>query len=249
MAFVCLSLSVGCASAPKSTKKNLSSDERARLWLGIAVGALTEGDPVGALQNLEMAEKESDLPEIHHTRALAFHMQHNDERALTEVRIAVKMNPKFSEANNTLGKLLMDRGRYGEAVEPLTRASEDSLSRNSYRAFTNLGILYYRQGRYDLSRKDFAKAVDLDSIQTCVAHYYLGHLDLRESKLKDAIHEYELATHKLCADFVDAHFALGVAFERDRQFDLARRKYLEIQERYPKSSVAEQAFDRLRTIP
>jgi Tfp pilus assembly protein PilF len=239
---------LGCAHSAKA-QKNLTADDRARLWVNVAVSSLTEGDPIGALQNLSMAEKEADLPEIHHVRALAYHMQRDDEKALVEARQAVAMNPHFSEANNTLGKLLMDRGRYREAVPPLTRAAEDTLSRNAYRAYTNLGILYYRQGQYPQSRKEFARAIDLESNQTCVAHYYLGHIDLRESKLKDAIIEYERATKHLCADFADAHYALGVALERDQQFDSARKKFLEVTSRYPTSPLADQAFDQLRKIP
>ena len=84
---------------------------------------------------------------------------------------------------------------------------------------------------------------------SCVAYYYRGHLNLRENRFKEASRDYEHATQKFCAGFADAHFALGVAYLRNKQYDLARKKFLEIKQRYPNTEMADQAMDRLRYIP
>jgi type IV pilus assembly protein PilF len=246
-ALVAASFAFGCASAGK---KSLTKVERARMWLDVANGALSEGDPIGALENIAKAEKEApDLPDLHHSRALAYHIKKEPEIALEEARKAVALDPTYSEANNTLGKLLLDRGLYDEAIPRLSAADADPLYRGAYKANTNLGIIHYRQGKYGEARHYFNRAIDQSPLNCCIAYYYRGHLSIRESRVREAIRDYEKATQKLCSDFADAHFALAVAFERSQQTDRARRKYLEIQDRYPNTPLADQAFNHLRDLP
>src|SRR4051812_42305258 len=102
-------LSTGCATSsdnpnsPSSNAKDLSSTQRARMKVDIANGALLEGDATGALQNLNEAELEDDsLPELHHTRALAYFAKKDLDRAIKSAKIAVDLKPKYSDANNTL---------------------------------------------------------------------------------------------------------------------------------------------------
>jgi TolA-binding protein len=85
--------------------------------------------------------------------------------------------------------------------------------------------------------------------QACIALYYRGHIKLREAKFDEAIHDYDQATRKTCAKFGEAHLALGIAYEKNRQFELARKTFLEIQKRYPNTKLAEQALDQLRYLP
>ncbi|HLE00756.1 MAG TPA: tetratricopeptide repeat protein [Bdellovibrionota bacterium] len=250
--FVAL-LSFGSACATSSTsseKKPLTKSERARLLVEVANGALLEGDPIGALQDLAKAEAEDPkLPEIYHSKALAYHAKRDLKRALVEARHAVKLFPPYAEANNTLGKLLIDAGQYEEAVSPLLVAADNPLFRDAYKALTNLGILYYRRGQLEQSLSYLDRAIESEPQVACIAYYYRGHLRLKESRFKDAVRDYDLATRKYCGGFADAHLALGIAYEQNRQFDLARKKFLEVQQRYPDTKIAEQAMSHLRYLP
>src|SRR4051812_40591078 len=68
----------GCASESGLQKKTFSKAERARMLVEIANGALLEGDPTGALQNLAHAEQlDSTLPELHHSKAVAYFTKRN----------------------------------------------------------------------------------------------------------------------------------------------------------------------------
>jgi Tfp pilus assembly protein PilF len=237
----------GCAS---SSKNDLSKADRARMLVDLANGAILEGDSTGALQALLQAEELSpDLPELHHSKALAYYAKKDLLTALVEARKAVELMPNYSDANNTLGKLLVDAGKYREAEKPLLKAANDPVFRDAFKAHTNLGILYYRQGDYDLALKHLDKAVEMTSAQACVANYYRGHVYLRSGKFNDAITSYDLATQRFCAGFADAHLALGIAYERSKQYDRARKKFLDIKQTFPNSKIAEQAMDRLRYLP
>jgi Tfp pilus assembly protein PilF len=216
----------------------------------VANGALVEGDPTGALQNLARAELEdSTLPELYHTRALAYHSKHDLKAAIEAASQAVKLKPDYSDANNTLGKILIDVGRYETAIPYLEAASHDPLNRQAYKAWTNLGIVKYRQGDYSKSEAYLNKAIENASNLACVAYYYRGHIRMRQARIVDAIKDYDIATRKLCTGFGDADLALGVAYQRSQQYLKARKTFLEIQKRYPNTKIAEQALNQLKDLP
>jgi Tfp pilus assembly protein PilF len=248
---LCSTLIVSLVSACSSpAKKPLSHDERAGLLLQVANGALIEGDPTGALGTLMQANAEDpNIPEIHHSMALAYYAKNDLSSALREVETAVKLAPNYADANNTLGKILVDSGRYGEAAAPLTKAAENPLYREAYKAWTNLGILYYRKGDLTKASDYFARAIQTSREEACIAHYYSGHLKLREGNYSEAIHDYKQATEKTCAGFADAHLAIAITYERTKQYDMARRSYLQVEQRFPNTKAADQAFDHLKGLP
>ena len=244
----CALLVAGCSTAPE--KKELTHKQRAGLLLDVGNGALVEGDPTGALSTLIQAEQEDpDMPEVHHSMALAYFAKNDLNEALQEAETAVKLAPKFADANNTLGKILVDMGRYNEATAPLLSAAASPLYRDTFKSWTNLGILYYRKGELSKASDYFEKAIDNSRDQACIAYYYRGHLRLREGKYTDAIRDYKQATQKACGGFADAHLAIAITYERTKQFDLARRSYLNIGERFPNTKAADQAMEHLRALP
>lgn len=239
---------VGCSTP--SEQKNLSKAERAHLLVEIAGGALKEGDIVGSLQHLAAAEElDSSIPELHHTKGLAYHAKGEQEIAIQEVKKALELAPQYSNANNTLGKLLLDEAKYTEAEPYLKKAAQDPLNREAYKALTNLGILHYRQGQYTEARNLFNQAIKASKIESCIAHYYQGHLELREGHFPEAIANYHQASTRLCSTFAEAHLALAMTYEKSGQVDLARRKYLEIQQQFNSTQYAQQAIDHLKNLP
>lgn len=249
IAFTLTLFSLGCAS--KSTShKQLSKADRARLYIEIANGEILQGNPTVALQNLVKAEAEDPtLPELYHSKSLAFYAKHDLNRAIQYARQAVKIKPDYSDANNTLGRLLLEIGDYNGAEQPLQAAASDPLYREAYKAWTNLGILKYRQGQYVASEAYLDRAIQDAPLQSCIAYYYRGHIRLRSTHINDAIEDYKQATFKFCANFAQAQLALGLAYQEQKQYQLARKTYLEIQKRYPNTKIAEQALDQLKYLP
>ena len=242
-------MSMGCATTGKQ-EKTLTSTERAKLFIDIANGSIIEGDPTAALNYLAQAEAlDNTRPDLYHSKALAYCAKHDTKSALVAARKTVAMAPNYSDANNTLGRILLDVGKSDEAAKYLAMAADDALYAESYKAQTNLGILYYRRGDYSKAMIQVNRAIQSNPNLGCVAYYYRGHLMLRENHFKEAARDYEHATQRFCASFADAHFALGVAYFRNKQYDLARKKFLEIKQRYPNTEMADQAMDRLRYIP
>lgn len=246
----------GCASSGTTVgsnnqkKKPKTPTEIARMYIEIANGAINEGDPTGALENLFRAEREDPLlPELYHSEAIAFFMKHDLPTALLKARKAVELKPDYADANNTLGKLLIDSGKSGEAIAPLRSAADNPVYREAFKAMTNLGIIYYRRGDYGQAEGYLSHAITDAPQVACVAYYYRGHIRLRESRFKDAVADYDNAGKRSCAGFADAHLAMGLAYERGKQYAAARKVYLEVESRFPNSKFSEQAMNHLRSLP
>ncbi len=240
-----------CSTPPKDNPfKNLTSEQRAAMIVDSAEGAINEGDPTGALHVLLEAEKLApNMPRLHLARGLAMYAKKDITAAIIHTRRAVELSKRYPEAWNTLGKFLMEVGGTEEAETYLIQAAAEPLFRSSFKAHTNLGILYYRQGKYTKARDHFDRAVIDSAENACIAHFYRGHLHTRKGDVRSSIRDYGLATRGMCASFSDAHIALALALEKDGRTDAARRKYLEIQKFFPNSKVADQAMDRLRNLP
>lgn len=236
-----------CSTSQTST---LSKSDRAAYFLSIANGSVAQGDYRSALEFIGKAQElDSSLPEIYHLRGLVYFHQKNPEDAIKQFQKAIELDPKNSVANNSLGKVLIDMGRGQEAIKPLEVAAQNELFAERYKPYTNLGITYYRMGNNLEARKAFERATIYGEDSACVAHYYLGHLFLKENKYRDAVKSYEKATMKFCTGFEDAHLALGIAYEQARNYQAARVKFLEVKTRFPESKVAEKAIEHLRYLP
>lgn len=249
LGFILISVWVlGCSSV--STQKEYSKTERARMLIEVANGALVEGDPTGALQTLIRAKEEDpNLPELYHSMAIAYFLKHDLNTALLYANRAVELKPNYSDANNTLGKLLIDASQYERASSPLLKAARDPLYREAYKAWTNLGILKYRVGELHSARTYLERAILEAPEQACIAYYYRGQIEQGNQKLKEAIEDYSRATKRFCSNSSDAHYALGLAYEKNREYSLARKTFIEIHKRYPNTKVAEQALDQLKYLP
>jgi Tfp pilus assembly protein PilF len=240
---------VSCATA-QPEKKALTPREKAQRLVAVAGGAVVEGDPTGALRFIQQAEAiDASLPELHHVKALALVQKHEPQAAIAAALRAIELKPDFAEANNTLGRLYLEQGRYAEAIPPLKKAASNLIFRESYKADINLGILYYRTGENALARKHFEHATLMAPHFSCMANYYLGHLELRENRPAKAVDYYEKATLRFCGKFADAHLAMGMALIEDKQFVRARKKLLDVYKIFPETQVAKRAMEQMKRIP
>ena len=209
-----------------------------------------EGDPIGALQFLARAEElDSKYAPVYHAKALAYAYRKDFPSALREMKKSVELDPENPYALNTYGKFLLDANRLEEAEPFLIKAGDNPVFRESYKANTNLGILYYRKNDIEHADQRFQKSINDDPINSCIAYYYRGHLAVRKGQIPEAAKLYERASQKQCAAFADAHLAVGMMSERQGKLEEARKKYLEIRQNFPDTKASEAAMERLKKIP
>ena len=237
----------GCAS---SGKKQLTTEEKVKLLVDIGNSSLIDGDPTGALESLKQAEAIDDsLPELSHSLALTFYLKRDLKTALHYAQKAVQKKSNFSNANTTLGKIYLELGMLDQARDPLSQAAQDPLNREAYKAWTSLGVLEERKGNLEAADSMYSQAIQSDGLNSCLAYFYRGNIRVQKKQISDAIRDYTLASQKFCAKFGDAFLALGQAYQQSRQYDLARKTYLEVVQRYPDSPLANKAIEQLRFLP
>lgn len=240
-------LFLGCAS---SGSRGVVDADPLQLQIEAAGAALSEGDPTAALQILQAVEKDASRNAgFFHVRALAYAAKKDLASAVSNARRAVQVEPQFSDARNSLGKFLIDQGRLNEAKPELLKAAQDPLYRDAFKSYTLLGIAQYRLGELDAARGSLAQAVQADSGRSCLAHYYTGHIAMKQGKLNEALKAYDDSTKRFCVAFADGQLAYGIALKRTGQNAQARRTFLSLRERFPKSTAAEQALIQLKGLP
>lgn len=95
---------------------------------------------------------------------------------------------------------------------------------NSSQAHNNLGVVYFKQGRYDEAIGEFLKALKL-RFDNELAHYNLGLEYLRQDRYGEAIYELKTAL-RFKPDYADAYNNLGIIYFRQGLFDQAIKEYL-----------------------
>ncbi len=97
---------------------------------------------------------------------------HIDE-AEKYARLAVKNREGFREAVNTLGVVLVHRGKHEEAIKVLLPLTQDIQYTTPENAWGNLGWAYLLKGEHDRAIETLRQAVALQP-EFCVGHYRLG---------------------------------------------------------------------------
>jgi Tfp pilus assembly protein PilF len=238
-----------CAGTPDS-RRTLSKEERIEGLLKIAAAAVTENDSVSAIETLNQVKAMDDsIPREHLLYALAY--LNKNELALAEksARRAVALDPNFTAAKNALGKICIEQGKLSEAEPFLKEAASDILYRDSALPKTNLGMLYYKKMDYSNAEIWLNKAIADEGPYTCYARYYLGKVKLEQQDLKLASRNFLLSLKGSCSGLSEVHLALGQTFMREKKFDQARAKMIEIQRLFPNTDASDKAGEYLRGIP
>lgn len=243
----------GCASTGSNrgeAPKRMSSHERAMMLINLAAANITEGDGTQALQALKESEEiDNSIPETYYLYSLAYHLKGEKGLAVQSVRKAIELRPNYSKAKNTLGKLLLDQGKYAEAEKFLKEAVADLLFDEAYLAKANLGILYYKQMNYEKAMPFLTQALREGGRTTCVAAYYRGQIYLEKNQLDYALADFNRSSKESCARISDAHLAKGQTLIRMKKYDQARAKMLEIEQLFPLTEASEKAAQYLKEIP
>ncbi len=249
LALCSLILMTACATDPNAPKP-ISKAERVEALMGIASAHVAENDATGALQVLaEIRDLDDSIPEAYYLFALAY-LQKNEMRLATEsARRAVRLKPKFSAAKNTLGKLLLDQGKYGEAEKYLKESANDLLFRDAYLAKTNLGILFFKKAELDKSEIWLSRAIQDGGPLTCMASFYRGKIRLSQNQLLEAERDFQQSAKQSCSGMSEAHVAIGQTLVQERKYDQARAKFIEIQRLFPSTAASDKAAQYLREMP
>ena len=179
-------------------------------WHDIGVISYKDGDDDGATLAFTRALdiNKGHMPTLL-ARAEANRRAGRKAGARADYEAALKQSeeddPNRRDATTRLASLLRDTGQYDDAVAVL----RDTVRLNgaSSKIYTELGLIYIQQKRYDLATLVLAKAVELDTGAKKDPAIYnaLALLYLRQGKAQEAFERFDQAA-SMDANYIDAKF-------------------------------------------
>lgn len=178
-------------------------------WHDLGVIHYKEGDDDAAAAAFSKAlEVNRDHTPTLLARAEAYRRAGRKKDARSDYEAALRGSdeddPNRRDSAARLASLLRDGGDYDDAVSVL----RDTVRLNgaSAQIYTELGLIYIQQKRYDLAQLVLAKALELDAQDKDPAIYNaLAILSLRQGKAQEAFERFDHAA-SLDATYIDARF-------------------------------------------
>jgi Tfp pilus assembly protein PilF len=145
------------------------------------------------------------------------------DQAERYARLALDIFPKYREARNTLGVVLIHEHKYAEAIATLKPLSQDILYQTPENAWGNLGWAYLESGQTELAIDALQRAIAAQPV-FCVGHYRLGRAYEKKGDRQAALHAYERAidADERCKGLQDVWAARGLLLMQLGQLNEAR---------------------------
>ncbi|TAK28246.1 MAG: tetratricopeptide repeat protein [Myxococcaceae bacterium] len=208
---------------------------QADLNLGRAMFA-DENNAEGAIPPLERSiRRDPENAEAHHMLGLVYGRLGHFSRAEAPLRRAVELfaiqsveneslRSSLADARNSLGVVLMNLGRYEEALPILRLSTEEITYGSQHLALGNLGLAYMRRQRYPEAIEVLQRAVRRQPT-FCVGNARLGEAYARSNDAPHALEALDRAiatTVAGCDQFQDAFLWRAKARIQLHQPDAAR---------------------------
>ncbi|HDK25669.1 MAG TPA: tetratricopeptide repeat protein, partial [Candidatus Atribacteria bacterium] len=161
----------------------------------------------------------------------------NEDEALHLYQKALKYDPYYGHAANSVGRILKNKKIYDKAQEYLERAEKTF---DAHTLPSELAMVYYRQDKFNEAEEKFKKAISYQPnkksmvpIYTNLGNNYfkMGEYDLAKDAYRDAL--------KIEPDFVQAHFNLSQVYFRQNLQREAVEELLTVIRLAPDSKEAE----------
>jgi tetratricopeptide (TPR) repeat protein len=161
--------------------------------------------------------------EAHHNMGSALQKLGRYEEAVTEIREALRINPRYADAHDNLGSALLRLGRTDEAIAHYTEAIR--LKPDFAEAHNNLGRALLQAGRAEGAIAEFNETIRLKP-DAALPHVNLADVLRRLGRRDEAISHLQAAI-RLQPDLAFAHYSLGNLRYEKGQFADAITAYRE----------------------
>ncbi|MBA2502401.1 MAG: protein kinase [Pyrinomonadaceae bacterium] len=155
----------------------------------------------------------------------AYYFSRRDfDRAQLDYEKALELQPEFPAAHNRLGRALLAKGRFTEAIKEFRKAIEERQG-NYPAAQYNLGFTLQQQGDAFNALNAYNEAINSAGVTYPDAYYQSGLLLLSLKRYSESADALRRAIEQNGGRDPDAHFALGVALIKERKVDEAERAF------------------------
>jgi tetratricopeptide (TPR) repeat protein len=203
-------------------------------WHDLGVIAYKDGDDDAAIDAFSRALKlnASHTPTLL-ARAEAERRSGRRKEARADYETALKAteedDPNRKDAAPRLASMLRDDGEFDDAVEILRNTVRTSGI--NAKIYTELGLIYIAQKRYDLAQLVLAKAVELDAKDPAIYNAFAV-LALRQGKAQEAFERFDQAV-SLDPTYIDARFNKAAVLLDAGDYNRAKTELTTIVEKKP----------------
>jgi type IV pilus assembly protein PilF len=236
-----LLFSCGGKKVENSKEKTLNDQK------GLATASLLRGNFQQALIDIKEAEKINDSdPEVYNIEGLIYFGLKAHKEAETSYKKAIKLKSDYSEARYNLCGLYLTLDELDNAIEQCAKAAPDLVYRSRDKAFTSLGVAYFRKGNIDKAKDCYQKALEINPALV-YTHNELGILYMSTGKEEDAMEEFKKAVNGY--DLYDeAHYNLGLAYLKLGKVEDACASFKKVTEISPESALGGNAKSYLTSL-
>lgn len=151
--------------------------------------------------------------EAHHLKGFVLMGLADLDGAAFHLKEALRAKPDLHEARNNLGVVMLQQGRYEEAIQTLMPLIQDPLYPTPSFAHGNIGYAYYKLGDLANAKRYLEMAVFLNP-RFCLGFNNLGIVYKEMGNTKSAREAFEKAI-KICPKYAEPYYHLGLIQERE----------------------------------
>lgn len=201
-----LILSCGGKRAGENSKEKSLSDQKT-----LALASLLRKNFQQALVDIQGAEDiDDDDPEVYNIKGLIYFALKEYGETEKSYKKAIKIKPDYSEARYNLCGLYLTLDQWDKAIDECSKVVSDVLYRSRDKAFTSLGVAYFRKGDIDKAKEFYLKSLEINPALV-YTHNELGKLYMSTGNEEEAIEEFRKAINGYNM-YDEAYYNLGLAF-------------------------------------
>lgn len=234
---IVLSLSlVSCSLLSKKEKQ-----KTAELHQQMGVSYIQQQNYPLALGELLKAQSlDPRNPVIQSNIGLNYFLMKKYKRSIKHFQKAIRFSSKYTEARNNLARVYIEVGKYSEAKKHLLIARKDLTYPNPEKIWINLGLIEFNLHKYEKAKKYFLNSIEVKK-RNCLSNYMYG-------RALYALKKYTLSSSALdkAIDFCqsslpESYYYSALSYYRNGYSKKAQKRFRQVLERFPESSLAESA--------
>jgi len=203
-------------------KKNMQvQQEKVPTDFSKDVSELAKKDSKTAIEDYEKIMNKIFDEEIYHTMAYNYYVEKKYDESISELKKAIRLNPKNYGAYYNWALVLDELGRHEEAIEKCKQAIE--LKPDFEEAYNNWGAVLEKLGRREEAIEKYKKAIELKP-DYAMAYYNWGVTLGKLGRYEEAIEKYKKAI-EFKPDFAEAYVNWGVTLGKLGRQEEAIEKY------------------------
>ena len=227
---------VSCTLINKNKK-----EETAELHLQMGVSYIQQQNYPLALRELLTAQSlDPRNPVIQNNIGLNYFLMKKYKRSIKHFQKAIRFSSKYTEARSNLARVYIEVKKYKEAQNQLMIAKNDLTYPNPEKIWINLGLIDFKNKKYSEAIKSFLKAIEVGK-RDCLSHYMYGRslYSLKKYTLAGSALDKSI---KVCQDSLpEPYYYSALSYYRSGYSKKSQRRFKQVLEKFPESSLAESA--------